>query len=160
MTSPVGGGGVGTSGGFVGVPWVGPRVSRVGGNGTDVFGCGDGDNCLLSGRWGCAATTAASKSRFANGSLASSGGGQCDSGVAFAGVRSLDGPGCLSSFRMALISSTARRSSGSAKREIGKNCWEEWLSRGTHATRRFSGSRRSFGAFAEVMFGGIAQSFA
>lgn len=140
------------------VLWSGAKGSGVGGDEANGFTSEGDDDRLVSGRWDCAATTAASRSRFANELLVSSGAGF--SGIALAGDRSLEGPACLSSSRMAHISSTAERSSDSAKREMGKNCREEWLSRGTHATRRLSGSRRSFGAFAGVVFGDIKQSFA
>src|SRR5260370_478441 len=156
MASPVDGS-VGTGDDFV-MLWSGAKGSGVGGDEADSFTSGGDDDRLVSGRWGCAATTAASRSRFANELLASCGGGF--SGIALAGVRSLEGPACLSSSRMTLISSTAERSSDSEKREIGKNCCGEWLSRGTHATRRLSGSRRSFGALAGVVLGGIELSFA
>lgn len=118
MSSPVDGG-VGLGGDFV-LLWSGAKGSGVGGDEVNGFASGGDGDSLVSGRWGCAATTAASRSRFANELPASCGVGF--SGIALAGVRSLEGPACLSSPRMARIPSTAERSSGSAKREIGKNC--------------------------------------
>jgi hypothetical protein len=60
---------------FVGVCWLGDKGSGVAGDESDNFASGCNGGGPEPGRWGCAATTEASRSRFANELPVSSGDG-------------------------------------------------------------------------------------